>query len=493
MSANFKLIFEKSRKGRIGSSPPKLDIQSSDISELIPKEMIRTPAELPEVSELEVVRHFTNLSHRNYGIDTGFYPLGSCTMKYNPRVNEAAAANPNYMLTHPLQPEKTVQGNLKIIHDLQIWLAEIAGFDSASMQPPAGASGELTCLLMIRKYHESRGEGDKRKIVLVPDTAHGTNPASAASAGYSVKSIKTNEEGVTDIDDLKANLSDEVAAMMLTNPSTVGLFEKHIVEVTDLLHSAGVQVFMDGANMNALVGITRPGDMGFDCMHFNLHKTFSTPHGGGGPGCGCVGVKKHLEMFLPVPIVVKKEKAYSLDYERQDSIGRVHGWNGNFLMNVRAWAYIRAYGKEGLKEIARHAVLNANYVMEKLRKDFPPAFDKVCMHECILTASPLKKFGIRALDVSKRLIDYGFHPPTNYFPLIVSEALMIEPTETETKEMLDAFCDAMIKIAEEAKTNPELLKSAPHHTPVGRLDEAYAAKTLDVRWSNENETASVEK
>jgi glycine dehydrogenase subunit 2 len=452
------------------------------MTELIGDELIREPADLPELGELEVVRHFTNLSHRNYGIDTGFYPLGSCTMKYNPRVNEAVAANPAFALTHPMQPAGTVQGNLKVIHDLQSWMAEITGFDTATMQPPAGASGELLCLLLIRAYHRSRDE-QHRDIVLVPDSAHGTNPASAARAGYRVQSVKTDSRGGTDIQDLKQHLGTNVAAMMLTNPSTLGLFEDNITEICHLIHQAGAQVFCDGANMNAMVGVTRPGDHGFDCMHLNLHKTFSTPHGGGGPGCGCIAVKAHLEPYLPVPIVAYRDGQYFLDKNRPESVGRVHSFYGNFLMNVRAWAYLRAYGREGLPEIAKHAVLNANYVQARLKEEFPQAFDRTCMHECVLTAKPFKRYGVRALDVSKRLIDYGFHPPTNYFPLIVPEALMIEPTETESKETIDAFCDAMLQIAKEAREEPSILHDAPHSTPVGRLDEAFAAKTLDVHWS----------
>ncbi|MCW5947011.1 MAG: aminomethyl-transferring glycine dehydrogenase subunit GcvPB [Fimbriimonadales bacterium] len=481
--ADFPLIFERSRKGRIGCMPPQCDVPVSDMAELIGNGLVREPAELPEVGELEVVRHFTNLSHRNYGIDTGFYPLGSCTMKYNPRVNEAVASNPSFALTHPLQPVEAVQGNLQVIYDLQSWMAEITGFDTATMQPPAGASGELLCLLLIRAFHRSRGEGH-RDIVLVPDSAHGTNPASAARAGYRVQSVKTNSRGGTDIDDLKQHLGPNVAAMMLTNPSTLGLFEDNIIEICQLIHNAGAQVFCDGANMNAMVGVTRPGDHGFDCMHLNLHKTFSTPHGGGGPGCGCIAVKSHLEPYLPVPVVANRDGQYILDDNRPESVGRVHSFYGNFMMNVRAWAYVRSYGKEGLPEIAKHAVLNANYAQARLKEEYPQAFDRTCMHECVLTAKPLKRYGVRALDVSKRLIDYGFHPPTNYFPLIVPEALMIEPTETETKEMIDAFCDAMLEIAEESKEDPSILHNAPHTTPVGRLDEAFAAKTLDVNWSS---------
>jgi glycine dehydrogenase subunit 2 len=479
---DFPVIFERSRPGRIGCNPPVCDVPQKPLSDCLGEHERKEAAALPEVGELEVVRHFTNLSHRNYGIDTGFYPLGSCTMKYNPRVNEAAAANPAFARAHPLQPTETVQGCLRVIHDLQTWMAEITGFDTATMQPPAGASGELLCLLLIKAFHKSRGE-DHRTVVLVPDSAHGTNPASAARAGYSVQPVRTDERGGTDLDDLKAHLNENVAAMMLTNPSTLGLFEDNIIEICRLIHDAGAQVFCDGANMNAMVGITRPGDHGFDCMHLNLHKTFSTPHGGGGPGCGCIGVKKHLEPFLPVPIVETAGEGFHLDYDRPLTIGRVHSFYGNFLMNVRAWAYVRAFGKERIGDIAKYAVLNANYVRARIEKSYPmPYVGRRSMHEAVLTAQPLRQYGVRALDVSKRLIDYGFHPPTNYFPLIVPEALMIEPTETETKETLDAFCDAMNSIAEEAQHNPDLLHEAPHHQPVGRLDEAYAAKTLDVCW-----------
>lgn len=483
-SEDIPLIFERSREGRTGCLPPENDLPSVSLSEMLGERLRKENAKLPEVSELEVVRHFTNLSQRNYGIDTGFYPLGSCTMKYNPRVNEVVAGLNGYTMMHPLMPVEMSQGCLRVIHDLQTWMAEITGFDIATMQPPAGASGELLCLLMIGQYHASKGEGESRRVVLVPDSAHGTNPASAARAGYSVRSIKTNSQGLTDLESLKQNLGADVAAMMLTNPSTLGLFETNISEICELLHRCGAQVFCDGANMNAMVGVTRPGDHGFDCMHLNLHKTFSTPHGGGGPGCGCVAVKGHLAPYLPVPLVSCLDGRYFLDYDLPNTVGRVHMFYGNFLMNVRAWAYVRSYGKEKLSDIAKHAVLNAAYVLARLREAYPPVYERACMHECVLTAQGYKKFGVRALDISKRLIDYGFHPPTNYFPLIVPEALMIEPTETESKEILDAFCNAMLHIADEAETQQELLQSAPHSTPVGRLNEAYAAKTLDVHWTS---------
>lgn len=444
---------------------------------------VRRELHLPEVGELEVVRHFTNLSQINYGIDTGFYPLGSCTMKYNPRINEKTAALPGFAATHPMQPEATVEGNLEVLLRVQDILCELTGFDSMCLQPVAGAHGEMTCLMLIKAYHESRGEGAQRTVVLVPDSAHGTNPASAARCGYTVRSVATDADGNTDVAALAAALDDAVAALMLTNPSTLGLFEPNIEKLCQMVHSAGAQVFCDGANMNAMVGTTRPGDHGFDCMHLNLHKTFSTPHGGGGPGCGGIGVKKHLLPFLPVPLVTRDAKgAPKLDYDRPLSIGRVSPYLGQFLMEVRAYTYLMAFGREHIADISRYAVLNANYVQARLSGVLPAAHDRPCMHECVLTAQQYKKNGVRALDISKRLIDYGFHPPTNYFPLIVPECLMIEPTETECKETLDAFCDAMIAICAEAEANPDLLHEAPTTQVVGRLDETAAVKNLDVRW-----------
>jgi glycine dehydrogenase subunit 2 len=475
-----RLIFEKSRRGRVGCNVPMVDTPEVDLSATLGE--TREELHLPEVSELEVIRHFTNLSHINYGIDTGFYPLGSCTMKYNPRINERTAGLPGFTHIHPMQPEATVPGAWEILGGVQEILEELAGFDSISLQPVAGAHGELTCLMMIKAYHESRGEGEQRKVVLVPDSAHGTNPASAARCGYSVKSIPTDPHGNTDLAALEQALDDSVAAFMLTNPSTLGLFEPEIEKICEMVHAVGGQVFCDGANMNAMVGTTRPGDHGFDCMHLNLHKTFSTPHGGGGPGCGAIGAQKHLEPFLPVPIVARKDDGFRLEWERPLSIGRVSGFFGQFLMEVRAYTYLMAYGKERMADISRHAVLNANYVMARLRDVLPPAHDRPCMHECVLTAQKYKKNGVRALDISKRLIDYGFHPPTNYFPLIVPECLMIEPTESESKETLDAFCDALIAICKEAVEDPDLLHNAPTTQIVGRLDETAAVKNLDVRW-----------
>lgn len=476
-----QLIFEKSTPGRVGANFPKPTTPEVDIEQVLGE--LRTELNLPEVGELDMIRHFTNLSQINYGIETGFYPLGSCTMKYNPKINERTASSPGFTHIHPLQPESTVPGALEVLAQVQEILIELTGFDEITLQPLAGAHGELTCLMLIKAYHESRGEGETRKVVLVPDSAHGTNPASASACGYSVKSVPTTADGLTDIEALKAVLSTEVAAFMVTNPSTLGLFETNIAEVCELVHSVGAQVFCDGANMNAMVGTTRPGDHGFDCMHLNLHKTFSTPHGGGGPGCGAIGLQNHLEPFLPKPVVRRNSSGkVELLRDRPQSIGRVSAFFGQFLMEVRALTYLLAYGKENLNRISRFAVLNANYVQARLRNVLPPAHDRYCMHECILTASRYKANGVRALDISKRLIDYGIHPPTNYFPLIVPEAIMIEPTETESKQTLDHFCDTMIQICHEAETDAELLKNAPSSQIVGRLDEAQAVKVLDVRW-----------
>ncbi len=474
-------IFEKGSPGRMGANLPETDAPEVDLQAALGD--LRDDLHLPELGELEVLRHFTNLSHINYGIETGFYPLGSCTMKYNPKINEATAGLPGFRAIHPMQPVETAPGAFEVLAQVQEILCEVAGFDEITLQPLAGAHGELTCLMLIKAYHDSRGEGAQRKYVLIPDSAHGTNPASAAACGYEVKSVPTDAHGNTDLEALRGMVNNEVAALMITNPSTLGLFEPNIKEICDLLHSVGAQVFCDGANMNAMVGTTRPGDHGFDCMHFNLHKTFSTPHGGGGPGCGAIGLMKHLEPFLPIPVIRRASNGkVQLETARPLSIGRVSAFYGQFLMEVRALTYLLAYGRQKMRNISRFAVLNANYVKARLRDVLPAAHDRHCMHECVLTATRYKKGGVRALDISKRLIDYGFHPPTNYFPLIVPEAIMIEPTETETKETLDAFCDAMIAICKEAEESPELLHGAPSTQIVGRLDEAAAVKNLDVRW-----------
>ncbi|KHO61324.1 glycine dehydrogenase [Thermoanaerobacter sp. YS13] len=478
-----KLIFELSNKGRKAYTLPKLDVEEKPLEDILPQQMMRKEEiELPEVSEVDIIRHYTLLSNKNYGVDTGFYPLGSCTMKYNPKINEDMASLVSFTALHPYQPVETVQGALKLMYELENMLSEITGMDKFSLQPAAGAHGELTGLMIIKAYHEHRND-KKRKKIIVPDSAHGTNPASATVAGFDVIEIKSNKEGAIDLEALKAVLNDEVAGLMLTNPSTLGLFEENIVEIARLVHEAGGLLYYDGANLNAIMGITRPGDMGFDVVHLNLHKTFSTPHGGGGPGAGPVGVKKELADFLPVPVIEFKEGIYSLNYDRPLSIGKVRSFYGNFNVLIKAYSYILTMGAEGLKRASEMAVLNANYLKEKLKNHYKVAVDKVCMHEFVLAGLLEKVNDIRTLDVAKRLIDYGFHPPTIYFPLIVDEAIMIEPTETESKETLDAFIEAMIKISEEAKENPQLLKEAPHNTPVRRVDEVLAARNPVLKWS----------
>ncbi|MFV9568418.1 aminomethyl-transferring glycine dehydrogenase subunit GcvPB [Thermoanaerobacter mathranii] len=478
-----KLIFELSKEGRKAYTLPRLDVEEKTLEEILPEQMIRKEEiELPEVSEVDIIRHYTLLSNKNYGVDTGFYPLGSCTMKYNPKINEDMASLTGFTALHPYQPVETVQGALKLMYELENMLSEITGMDKFTLQPAAGAHGELTGLMIIKAYHEHRND-KKRKKIIVPDSAHGTNPASATVAGFDVIEIKSNKEGAIDLETLKAVLNEEVAGLMLTNPSTLGLFEENIVEIARLVHEAGGLLYYDGANINAIMGITRPGDMGFDVVHLNLHKTFSTPHGGGGPGSGPVGVKKELADFLPVPVIEFKDGMYTLNYDRPLSIGKVRSFYGNFNVLVKAYSYILTMGAEGLKRASEMAVLNANYLKEKLKNHYKVAVDKVCMHEFVLAGLLEKVNDIRTLDVAKRLIDYGFHPPTIYFPLIVEEAIMIEPTETENKETLDAFIEAMIKIAEEAKENPQLLKEAPHNTPVRRVDEVLAARNPVLKWS----------
>jgi len=478
-----KLIFELSKEGRKAYTLPKLDIEEKPLEDILPQQMMRKEEiELPEVSEVDIIRHYTLLSNKNYGVDTGFYPLGSCTMKYNPKINEDMASLVSFTALHPYQPVETVQGALKLMYELENMLSEITGMDKFSLQPAAGAHGELTGLMIIKAYHEHRND-KKRKKIIVPDSAHGTNPASAAVAGFDVIEIKSNKEGAIDLEALKAVLNDEVAGLMLTNPSTLGLFEENIVEIARLVHEAGGLLYYDGANLNAIMGITRPGDMGFDVVHLNLHKTFSTPHGGGGPGAGPVGVKKELADFLPVPVIEFKDGIYSLNYDRPLSIGKVRSFYGNFNVLIKAYSYILTMGAEGLKRASEMAVLNANYLKEKLKNHYKVAIDKVCMHEFVLAGLLEKVNDITTLDVAKRLIDYGFHPPTIYFPLIVDSAIMVEPTETESKETLDAFIEAMIKIAEEAKENPQLLKEAPHNTPVRRVDEVLAARNPVLKWS----------
>jgi glycine dehydrogenase subunit 2 len=475
------LLFEKSRPGRQGVSIPVCDVPLTPI----PDALRRATLPLPEVSEVDVVRHYLRLSHLNYCVDQGLYPLGSCTMKYNPKVNDAAARLPGFARLHPLQDPSTAQGAMALLFRLQQMIAEIGGFHSVSLQPSAGAHGELTGILMMRAWHASRGDA-RRTRILVPDSAHGTNPASTTMAGLEVIEIPSDARGNVDLLQLRAHLDDRVAGLMLTNPNTLGLFDENLLEITRLVHEAGGIVYGDGANFNAILGVARPGQMGIDVMHFNLHKTFSTPHGGGGPGSGAVGVVESLARFLPGPVVALTGGA-GTGSERYDwstprsSIGRVKSFHGNFGVLVRAYTYIRMLGADGLRAVAENAVLNANYLQARLKDTFPvPHADRTCMHEFVAQGKIPAAPDVRALDISKRLIDHGFHPPTNYFPLIVPEALMIEPTETESRETLDSFVDAMKTIAREAANDPELLHDAPHASPVRRLDEVKAAKELKV-------------
>jgi glycine dehydrogenase subunit 2 len=472
-------IFERSRPGRTGCNLPQPD--PTAVESLLPGVPLRVDLPLPEVSELDAVRHFTRLSQRNFGIDLGFYPLGSCTMKYNPRLHERAAAMPGFADIHPLQSPETVQGALALMHGLQTCLAEIGGMDAVTLQPVAGAQGEMTGLLIIRAYHQSRGDAGRVEM-LVPDSAHGTNPATANLVGMKIVKVPSNSRGRVDVDAVRAKVSERTAGIMMTNPNTLGLFEDQIAEIADVIHAAGGLLYCDGANMNAIVGQSRPGDMGFDVMHFNLHKTFTTPHGGGGPGSGPVAVKAPLAQFLPVPTVTQREDGtFAWDEDRPNSIGRLHGFHGNFGMLVRAFTYIRTLGPDGLRAVAENAVLNANYVKAGIARKYRIQYPEPCMHEFVASATEQKKTtGVRALDIGKRLMDYGFHPPTVYFPLIVPEAMMIEPTETESRETLDEFVAAMTAIADE---EPELVKSAPHTMPVTRVDEVEAAKRLDIAWT----------
>jgi glycine dehydrogenase subunit 2 len=465
--------------GRQGINFPQPDVPLASF----PEGFIREDLPMPELSELDVIRHYTRLSQLNYSIDTGYYPLGSCTMKYNPKINEETARYPGFAFTHPLQPIETVQGNLALMYTLQEWLKEIGGFAGMTLQPAAGAHGELTGVLIIRAYHRSRAD-NKRDKILIPDSAHGTNPATSAMSGSRVVEIKSDSRGNIDLDALRQECDDTLAGLMLTNPNTLGLFDEHVEEVIRLVHAAGGLVYGDGANLNALLGIIRPGDVGFDVMHFNLHKTFSTPHGGGGPGSGPVGVAPHLVDFLPAPVVGIIEEG---DQEMpplygfitpSKSIGRMKSFHGHFGMLVRAYTYISMHGGPGLREIAEHAVLNANYLLALIKGTYHLPYDRLCMHEFVVEGQWPDAPEIHALDISKRLMDYKFHPPTNYFPLIVHEALMVEPTESESKETLDVFAETLIKIANEAHLDPALLKEAPHITPVGRLDEVKAAKEL---------------
>ena len=483
------LVFERSVPGRRSYRLPPFDVPTKPVPELVSEEHLRRDAPaLPEVSELDVVRHFTRLSQLNFSVDTHFYPLGSCTMKYNPKLNERIASWSRFALVHPQQPASTVQGLLRLLYELEELLCQITGMAAFTLQPAAGAQGELTGLKMIRASHQRKRQ--VRTTILIPDSAHGTNPASAALSGFRVVELKSGANGLIDLAELKGKLSSDVAALMLTNPNTLGLFEQEILAITSLCHEHGALVYMDGANMNALLGLVKPGDMGIDLLQLNLHKTFSTPHGGGGPGAGPVGVSRALADFLPTPRVRKVGKRFAWDERVRHSIGRVHGFYGNVGVLVRAYVYIRTLGKEGLERVSRMAILNANYLKARLSGTFPVPFDDHCLHEFVASLKPLKPFGVDARDVAKRLLDYGFYAPTVYFPLLVEEAFMVEPTETESKETLDGFADALIRIAEEASTTPELVKRAPQRLAVSRVDEVKAAREPDLRWTPSNRLVS---
>lgn len=493
------LIFGKSSPGRRCFTLPACDVPEKPIAALLsPKILRKQEAKLPEVSEIDVVRHFTRISQMNFCVDTNFYPLGSCTMKYNPRINEEAARMEGFTKLHPYQPIENCQGILKLLYDLEQMLKSISGMAAFTLQPAAGAHGELTGMLIIRAYMERKGE--TRHKIIVPDSAHGTNPASAALCGYEVESIQSNAEGLVDIKKLKESFTRDTAALMITNPNTLGLFEKDIVEICKIAHDAGGLVYCDGANMNALMGIARPGDMGVDILHLNLHKTFSTPHGGGGPGAGPIGVTEKLSPFMPVPRIemvgklttedtegTEKDKTntYVLNYDYPDSIGRVRAFYGHVGMMIRAYTYLLSLGKEGVCKVGEYAVLNANYLRHKLKKYYDIPYGKTCMHEFVISARKQKEKGASALDIAKKLLDCGFHAPTIYFPLIVEEAMMVEPTETESRETLNAFADAMIQIAADIEQQPETVHNAPQTTPIGRPDEVKAAREPKLRWENE--------
>jgi glycine dehydrogenase subunit 2 len=485
-------VFELSHPGRSGFRLPELDVPELDLEAALgPANLRRTPPALPELSEPEVVRHFSRLAEMNFHVDRAMYPLGSCTMKYNPKINEEMAALTGFTGVHPEADPADCQGAIALIYELGRMLAEISGMDEVSLQPPAGASGELTGMLMIRAYHADLG--NPRRVVVLPDTAHGTNPASLTLAGYEAREIPSGPDGQVDVDALRNVVDDQTAAFMVTNPNTLGVFEERIAEIAEIVHAAGALLYMDGANLNALLGYVRPGDIGFDVMHFNLHKTFSAPHGGGGPGSGPVGVKSALADYLPRPVARRDERKaagyeYDFDYDRPKSIGKVHSVYGNFLVAVKAYAYILSLGPRGLRRVAENAVLNANYLQARLKGRYDLPYDTLCQHEFVLSASRQKDgHGVRALDIAKRLLDYGLHAPTVYFPLIVREALMIEPTETESRRSLDRFVEVMTAIADEAESEPALVTGAPSCTPVSRLDESLAAKELKVAWSDTTE------
>ena len=477
-AAETKLLFESGSTGRSAALWPA---EPGRVEDAIPAALLRRDiAGFPELGELEVLRHFTRLSQRNFAIESQFYPLGSCTMKYNPKINEVVARFPGFAQIHPLAPPDLLQGALALLYELERALAEISGMEQVTLQPSAGAQGELTGLMLIRACLADRG--DPRKNIIVPDTAHGTNPASSTLCGYDVVQISSNERGVIDAAAVAQVMDDSVAALMITNPNTLGLFETNIEAIAEVVHAKGGMVYLDGANLNALMGIAKPGHMGVDVLHMNLHKTFSTPHGGGGPGAGPVAVKRALSDYLPLPRVTRRGERFELEGNGPKSVGRVRSFFGNFGILVRAYAYILSLGGDGLEEASRMALLNANYIRKKLEKSYHLAYNEPCMHECIFTDRVQQRSGVTTLDIAKRLLDYGHHPPTIYFPLVVSGALMIEPTETETPETLDSFIDAMLAIAQEAKDDPELVKNAPYSTPVRRLDEARAARKPVLRW-----------
>lgn len=479
-----KLIFETSKKGRKGYSLPKLDVPEVDAAFSIDNSYIRNDvAELPEVSEIEIARHFNHLAHLNYGIDEGVYPLGSCTMKYNPKVNEKIAAIDGFANIHPLLDDKYVQGALQLMYELGESLKAITGMKGITLQPPAGAAGELTGINLIRSYHQDKGNHHK-KFILIPDSAHGTNPASAAIGGFQIVNVKSNSDGKVDIEDFKSKLNENVAAMMLTNPNTLGLFESDICIIQEELHKVGALLYMDGANMNALLGIVQPGKIEVDCLHLNLHKTFSTPHGGGGPGAGPVLVNEKLLPYLPVPQIVFDGATYALNYDLPKSIGKMHSFFGNYLVFVRAYTYILMLGASGMFETSKGAIINANYLKSIFRDDFDFPYPAASMHEFVMSGSKQKQIGVSTMDIAKRLLDYGFHAPTVYFPLIVHEAMLVEPTETETKESLDEFANAIKSILGEINTDPEMVKNAPHTTPIKRVNDVYAARNLNIIWKD---------
>lgn len=487
VSKSSPLIFERSREGRYAYSLPQSDIKTDSVESILDDKFIRkNKAEFPEVAELDLVRHYTELSNKNFGVDSGFYPLGSCTMKYNPKINEKVARIPGFAESHPLQEEEQVQGSLEIVYSLQEELKEITGMDEVTLQPAAGAHGEWTALMIFKAYHLDNGEGHRDEVI-VPDSAHGTNPASASFAGFKAVTVKSNERGEVDIEDLKRVVNENTAAIMLTNPNTLGIFEKNIMEIREIVHEAGGLLYYDGANLNAIMDKVRPGDMGFDAVHLNLHKTFTGPHGGGGPGSGPVGVKKELASYLPKPMLIKDGDTFKYDNDIKNSIGRVKPFYGNFGIYLRAYTYIRTMGAEGLREVSEAAVLNANYIKASLKDHYEIPYEQYCKHEFVLSGSKQKEHGVRTLDMAKRLLDFGVHPPTIYFPLNVEEGMMIEPTETESKETLDYFIDAMIQIAEEAKNDPDKVLEAPHSTIIDRLDETTAARKPVLKFDNLHE------